>query len=153
MLSLKNILQSKRKLGLMHFSGQAEKIINRCVSRMLPLIFGIGGMKWWLQSECEDTAPSTCTAAGVHSQAMADAPQTQTEHQDMPQSWQLKGEEWGSVRNQEPNKSHYFHQCCRTCSYPIGFGKLLCRTWHKRRLAGEGFFFHQGFGVEKSCCR
>lgn len=76
----------------------------------------------------------------AHSQAVADAAQAQTEHQDMPQSLELKGEQWESMRNQGPNKSHYFHQCCWTCSYPIGFGKPLCGIWSKHRLGGEGFF-------------
>lgn len=135
------LLQSKRKLGLVNFSGQVEKIINHCVFRMLPFISGIGGVKG-LQPRCEDPAPSTFAAAAARS------PFPGRGRCSTGTNWTsghasklaLKGDEWHSMRNQGPNKSHYFHQCYWTCSYPIGLGKLLYRMWSKHRLGGEGCF-------------
>lgn len=45
--------------------------------------------------------------------------------------------------------SHSLHPWCWKCSYPVGFGKLLCRIWSKCVVKGEGKeFSHQDFNVK-----
>lgn len=155
-LSLKDITQSKRKVGLVNFSAQVEKMKNRCVFKLFPLSFGIGEVEW-LQPKCEDTAPSTFTAASGsrspfpgHGRCSTGTNWTSGHASELA----VKGRGGGGEEEEAgPNQSHYFHQCCWMCSYSIGFGKLLYRMWSKHRLEGEGFSSTRGFGVEKSCCR
>lgn len=60
----------------------------------------------------------------AHSQAMADAPQAQTEHQDMPQSLQLKGEEEERRRKQGQIRAIIFISAVERALIPLGLGSF-----------------------------